>query len=268
MRDAPIISGEQFAIRFRSEYREYRGFFPQTQRTKAIMNLRPSCRKKDGFMKYFLSILLIGLGASHLSAASFSSAGFFPQDDRVQLFQFNVATASAVTLRTLSYSGGTNINGTVVPEGGFDPYLALFDSTGVLISDNDEAPDAPPSPVTGSAYDAFIQQTLAPGAYALSLSQFNNTAIGPDLSSGFLEAGSGNFTAAFGCSNGSFCDIDGNNRTNAWAVDILNADSASGPGGPIEPVPEPATPSLVGGVLIGAGLFGEVYAYRRRRRKP
>ena len=223
--------------------------------------------QKDGFMKYFLSILLIGLGELNLSGASFSSAGFFSQDDRVQLFQFNVATASPVTLRTLSYAGGTNIVGTVVSEGGFDPYLALFDSAGVLISDNDDAPGVPVSPVTGSAYDAFIQETLAPGDYILSLSQFHNTAIGPDLSSGFLEAGAGNFTAAFACSNGSFCDIDGNNRTSAWAVDILNVASGPGSGGPGEPIPEPATLSLVGGVLIGAGLFGEVYAYRPRRRK-
>ena len=218
-------------------------------------------------MKYFLSILLIIVGAAHLSAASFSFVGFFPQDDQVQLFQFDVADASPVMLRTISYAGGTNSAGIVVPEGGFDPYLALFDSVGVLLFDNDEGPTAPVSPVTGSAYDALIQQTLAPGSYTLSLSQFDNIAIGPNLSSGFVEAGAGNFTGAFGCSNVSFCDIDGNNRTNAWAVEILNAPSATGPGGPLAPVPEPATLSLVGGVLIGAGLFGEAYAYRRRHRK-
>ena len=218
-------------------------------------------------MKYVLSILLMAFGAAHLSAAGFSFTGSLPQGDQVQLFQFSVATASPVTLRTISYAGGTNSAGMVVPEGGFDPYLALFDSVGVFIFDNDEGPTAPVSPVTGSAYDALIQQTLAPGSYMLSLSQFDNIAIGPNLSSGFVEAGAGNFTGAFGCSNGSFCDIDGNNRTNAWAVDILNVASAAGPRGPLEPVPEPATLSLVGGVLIGAGLFGEVYAHRRRHRK-
>lgn len=207
----------------------------------------------------FISFLLIA--SLQASAANLSFRGISAQDNSVQLFTFNVAAPSSVTVRTYSYAGGTNAAGLSIPEGGFDTYLTLFTSGGALIGDNDDAPGVPPSPITGSAYDALLTQTLPAGSYTLALTQFDNFAIGPTLSAGFLEAANPTFTRFFGCSNGSFCDIDGNNRTNAWAVDFLNVSSATGPGGPLEPVPEPSSAAIT---LAGISLATAAWLRRSR----
>ena len=211
-------------------------------------------------LSLFLALLLsLTIQAS---ASDISFRGTAAGDDSVQLFTFNVASTSAITVRTYSYAGGTDSAGAVIPEGGFDPYIALFSGSGALIADNDDAPGVPTSPVTLSAYDAFLTQTLAAGSYTLALGQFDNFAVGPNLAAGFIETGDATFTSAFGCSNRSFCDIDGNNRTNAWAVDFLNVASATGPGGPIAPVPEP-----VPATLLFAGLSLGACAWFGRHRK-
>lgn len=212
-------------------------------------------------MKLLLFTALLASVALQASAANISFRGTATRDDSVQLFTFNLTASSAVTVRTYSYAGGTNSGGAAIPEGGFDPYVSLFDSTGLLIAENDDAPGVPSSPVTFSAYDAFLTQTLAAGSYTLALTQFDNFATGPNLAAGFIEAGNATFTSIFGCSNRSFCDIDGNNRGNAWAIDFLNVASATGPGGPPSAVPEPSSAVLVlGGVSWGA------YTWLRRNR--
>ncbi len=96
---------------------------------------------------------------------------------------------------------------------------------------------------------------LAAGSYTVALTQYDNTVLGPNLSDGFSRAGQGNFTSAFGCTNGSFCDTSDidpfNNRTNAWALDILQVEHAQ-----LQDVPEPATLALCGAgflMLVGYG---------------
>src|SRR5262245_35968039 len=78
-------------------------------------------------------------------ADNFSFTGSFAVDNDVQLFNFSVMAPSNVTLRTWSYAGGTNAAGQLIAAGGFDPILALFDSSGALIDQNDDgvgvAPD-------------------------------------------------------------------------------------------------------------------------------
>jgi len=196
-------------------------------------------------------------------ALNFSFTGTFSQDDEVQLFDFSVGTFSTVTLKTLSYAGGTQADGNMVSAGGFDPILALFDSTGGLIDENDDGspPDVGTDPGTGQAYDTFLQLGLNPGDYTVAISQYDNFAIGPNLSNGFDRVGSGNFTGAgFSCSNGAFCDVEGENRTNGWAFDILNVEGASLPGGSPDPVPEPSAL-----FLLGTGLAGLVVLRGRKK---
>ena len=161
-------------------------------------------------------------------------------------------------------SGGVDAAGVTIPRGGFDPILALFDSTGAEINQNDDGgANVPADAVTGKHYDTYLQSTLAPGTYTVSVMEFDNFAIGPNLSDGFTRTGQGDFTAAFGCSEGKFCDVSGvsagNSRNGNWEFDILGMNSASTTTGG-STVPEPAS---VGLLLLGAG--GLAFARKKFR---
>ncbi len=196
-----------------------------------------------------------------LQAMNFSFTGTFGGDDDVELFSFSIGTTSTVTMVTRSYAGGILADGTIIQAGGFDPILSLFDSTGDFVdeSDDGESPDVGVDPDTEEQFDAFLQVALAPGDYTLALTQFDNFARGFHLSDGFELTGDPFFTAIDGCSNGQFCDGEFN-RTNRWALDILNVEVARMPGGS-SVIPEPSTL-----LLLGTGLIG-LAGWRLCRRK-
>lgn len=200
-------------------------------------------------------------GAAPASAANFSFTGTIAQDDTVQFFNFSVGAASTVTLLTYSYAGGVQADGNVVAQGGFDPILSLFDaSTGLLINSNDDGLSSQVGTdiITGFTFDTFLQSALGIGTYTVAVSQFDNFAIGPFLINGFLQTGSPNFTASFGCSNGQFCDVGGFNRTNSWAFDVLNVNSAVVVPPSVIPIPA-ALP------LFLTGLAGLGFIARRKK---
>jgi len=173
--------------------------------------------------------------AGMASAADFSFTGTFSQDDQLQLFTIQVDTPSTVLMRTWSYAGGTNAAGQVIPRGGFDPVLSLFDSTGMLIGENNDGTGfVAVDPHTGAAFDSYLPLVLSPGTYTLVLTQFDNEPNGPFFSSGFHEQGNPNFSAMFGCTNGMFCDATLDNRNGNWAVDIDNVATALLPTGAYE----------------------------------
>lgn len=195
---------------------------------------------------YMGKILAFGAAAALLtsgtaaSAANFSYTGSLPDPNAVQLFNFTVGTSSTVTLRSYSYAGGTNAAGDTIARGGFDPILALFDGSGLLIGQNDDGSgNVPADPNTGNAYDVFLQALLGPGNYTVSVAAYSNFANGPNLSNGFRGTGS----------------FEG--RSNQWAFDILNVNSATQVGA----VPEPGTWGLM---LIGFGAIGATLRRRRR----
>jgi PEP-CTERM motif len=207
-------------------------------------------------MKVCSVAVLTLLAASAALADNFSFQGTFTSDDNVQLFNFTVGSTSTVTLRTWSYAGGVDAAGVNIPRGGFDPILALFDSSGAEINQNDDGgSNVPADSVTGENYDTYLQSTLSPGSYTVSVMEYDNFANGPNLSDGFARTGQGNFTAEFGCSAGIFCDVsddpDGNSRNGNWEFDILGVNSAGPIGG--SGVPEPAS---IGLLLLGAGALG------------
>ena len=184
------------------------------------------------------------LSASAATAADFSYVGALPDPNAVQLFTFNVGSTSTVTLRTYSYAGGTNAAGQVISRGGFDPILALFDGDGFIVAENDDGGNNVPADINGRRYDTFLQALLGPGSYTVSVAAFSNFANGPNLANGFMGGGS------FG------------DRTNQWAFDILNVNSAVQVGGSqVGAVPEPGTWAMM---LLGFGAVG--YSMRRRKR--
>ena len=218
----------------------------------------------QGLRALGLAAALVGCAAASASTVNYSFRGSLADDSDVQLFSFTADGSSTVRLITYSYAGGTQADGTVVAAGGFDPILALFDSTGALIGQNDDAPGGTgacgasavrPDPVTGEYYDTCLDLVLAAGSYTVSVMQYDNFAVGPNLANGFVESAP-NFTASSGCSNGRFCDVAGTNRTADWAFDILNVLEAEQQ----QDVPEPGSLALIALALAGAGA-----ATRRRR---
>lgn len=192
--------------------------------------------------KMVLTIASVALSAlsAPAAAADFSYTGNLTDPNQVLLFDFNVGSSSQVTLRTYSYAGGTNAAGTVIARGGFDPILALFNSSGFKIDENDDGgSNVPADPLTGSNYDTFLTALLAPGSYTVSVQAFSNFANGPNLSDGFQ--GTGTF----------------NGRSSFFAFDILGVDTATQVGA----VPEPRTWAMM---LLGFSAVG--YSMRRGRR--
>ncbi len=206
------------------------------------------------------SILLVAalaLCAGQAFGASFSFTGAFSTDDQLQSFTFTLSGTNTVTLRTWSYAGGTNQGSMVIPRGGFDPWLSLYNSMGNLLQsvDNGTCGQVATDSVTGACFDSFISQSLGMGTYTLILSQSDNGPAGTTLADGFIDTGNPTFTSSFACSNGQFCDSTADNRTNQWAVDIDNVTSI--PSG----VPEPGTV-----VLLASGLAAMVVLRRRKVR--
>lgn len=191
----------------------------------------------------FVAAALASVAALPATAADFSFSGSLTDPNQALLFDFTVGANSTVTLRTYSYAGGTNVAGQTFAAGGFDPILALFDASGLLIDDNDDGgcPAVPQDPATGACFDTLLQLDLAPGRYTLAVTQFPNFAVGPNLSDGFENDATG---------------FDG--RTPNFAFDVLGVDLATGPGGI---VPEPESWALMIG---GFGMAGG--ALRRRQR--
>ena len=192
-------------------------------------------------------IALIAIAGPFAIAGDFSFTGSFTADDSIQLFSFTLASTSTITLQSYSYAGGVDQSGAVVPQGGFDPILALFDSAGVLINQNDDGyANVSADSVTGQHWDSYVHTTLAAGTYTVSLTQYDNFPNGPNLDAGFSRTGQPQFTSMFGCSNGGFCDRTGDNRTANWEFDVVDTASAT-------PIPEPGTWALFGLAMRGLG---------------
>jgi len=225
-------------------------------------------------MKLALSLALAATAmvcSTPVKATDFSYQGRFFNDDNAQLFNFSIAQASTVTLRSYSYAGGNTAAGRTITAGGFDLILSLFDlTTGSLVAQQDDSSSAPTDPVTGARFDVWLASALAPGTYAVYVSQYDNFA-GSSLGE-FRYAGQPGFTARY-CAGadpvsggqGLFCDITGTQRTGNWAFDVLGADTARDGGTVGTPaVPEPATwmTMIAGFASIGAALRRRAHRVR------
>jgi len=195
-------------------------------------------------------------------ASTFTFSGSFTEDDNVLQYLFTISAPATVTLESFSYGG----NGTTVDPGGFAPVLSLFgpvtsgDPNLINFDDGGTAPGGCGArlvdPTTHLCLDADLTEALTiPGTYLVTLSENDNTPNGPDLLSGFNEAGNGNFTGINqGFPGESFLDPLGNQRTPNYDFTITGVDSAT-------QLPEPSTVSLL---IAGGGLLAGLRARPRR----
>src|SRR5689334_1345629 len=81
-----------------------------------------------GSSRWTLAFVLSCFSAGVASAGNFSFVGTFSQDDQMEFFLLTAPTASTI-IRTWGYAGGTNAASSVIPAGGFDPWISVFDTT-------------------------------------------------------------------------------------------------------------------------------------------
>lgn len=155
--------------------------------------------------------------------------------------QFTVFTTTTMEAITYSYGGGTSLTGHVVPAGGLEPYLSLFDAAGNFLASTALATTCPPgaNSVGGNCFDVSLDGgTLTPGTYQLALTAFENQSQaenpggGLTLSDGF--DGLGNL-------------FPGENLN--YAFDIILPSN-------VTPTPEPGTFALLAAVC-GLSLAGK-----------
>ena len=83
--------------------------------------------------RLFRAAALIGVVASTLATAyagTISYTGALANPEDTVLIDLTLASGGSVTLQTYGFGGGTNGAGTVIPSGGFDPFVGLFSGTG------------------------------------------------------------------------------------------------------------------------------------------
>jgi hypothetical protein len=197
------------------------------------------------------------------SAAVFSFTGNLGSGDGNALFAFTMAQNSTVTIRTFGFAGGTNGANTVIPDGGFDPYVVLFDLAGDAISINDDGGCGSVGTDSGTqtCTDSLIINSLQAGSYQVSLTQTGNILSTSSLLDGFTQTGNPTYACDPFNVQGQFCETsNGGLRTSAWALDIsFDGDgSAQGPGNSGQSVPEPTA-----WMTVAAGLA--LLTWQRRR---
>jgi hypothetical protein len=132
-------------------------------------------------------------------------------------YTFFVSAASTVAIQSYGYGGsgnapgGANLAGTVIPAGGFDPYISVFTGAGLLatfLASNDDGSCPPGTSSAGLCGDSALSLSLGPGTYTLVVEAFDNMSLAENLGSGTLGDG---FTGL-----GNFDPL----RTNNFAIDI------------------------------------------------
>jgi hypothetical protein len=187
-------------------------------------------------------ILLLALAESHVIARSISYMGTLDLVDAnsLALFSFTLATSGTLNIQTWGYGGGTNAAGTVIANGGFDPYVSLFAGTGDLATfaaSNDDGL-CPPGNGSIACQDSTLNlANLTAGSYTLALTVFENMSFAENSGSGSLGDG---FVGL-----GSYDDSTSNStRTPNYAIDIKSSAL----------VPEPSTLALTASAELEALL--------------
>jgi len=203
--------------------------------------------------------LLFGSSA-YAIPADFDFSGAFSADNDIVLLDFSVGVDSNITIFSSSWGDDLGTGDGYVADAGFDPILAIWDSFGNQVAEQDDGSIEGTTASNGTDYthgvwDSFFDVFLVAGDYTASIAQYDNFSVSTSLADGFINDGNANFTTAFGAEslfNGVWSGDD--SRTGDWAFHILNVEAASQ-----TTVPEP---SII--ALFAAGLFGIGFARRRK----
>jgi len=226
---------------------------------------------RNRFLHLLLAIAMLAVAANASDTTAFYSGSLSSPTDTFTL-SVNLATAGTVSVQTYGFGGGVNAEGNTVAPGGFDPLVALFDSSGNIIdgtSDvlvnyyaNPSYQGCPPAGLvqigTGAGSmvcgDVFLSFSLAAGDYTLLLSDADYI---PDA---LVDPGSTNLADGFTDFTGGVFQTCNVPASGDFACITPSADYAFDLTVPATPVPEPATFTLLASAL-GAGWLG-----RKRRR--
>jgi hypothetical protein len=216
------------------------------------------------------SLFLLAMGICSADTV-LSETGTLSTPEDTVLIKLSLPAGGDVTLQTYSFGGGTNGANAVIPPGGFDPFVGLFEGTGAtalfLDGTADDLSNYPSEPsacppaglvtigsVTGQCGDVRLQfNGLAPGTYTVLLSDANYTPLAVYETTGYLGDGFSDLTGGSfplqTCYDANDCNTD----TANWALDITE------PSGTVTPTPEPRAVFE----LAGLGLAFAAMAHRR-----
>jgi hypothetical protein len=213
----------------------------------------------------FVPALLLAAGAF---ADTVSYTGTLSSPEDTWETDVELSGAGTLTLQTWGFGGGTNAAGTVIPSGGFDPFVGVFDSSGDLIQGTSDGlsnytsfTGCPPAglvtigSVPGNCGDITMSLPLAAGTYTVLLSDaeyipnavFDSPSYG-NLSEGFTDLTGGAFQT---CADLNDC----NNDTANWALDVTTPRNVT------------ATPEPGSLAVCGLGLMAIVATWKLKKEK-
>ncbi len=107
---------------------------------------------------------------------------------------FTLSDTSTMQAITFSYGGGVNGNGQTIAQGGFEPYLSLFDASGNFLASTffgtTCSAGANTNTLSGQCFDELLDGgTLAPGTYQIAISAFENLSVAENYGTGTLADG-------------------------------------------------------------------------------